>query len=99
MDIEWINVRYKEANRKMDSDWEVSQWVDSLYPDFYGCLIVNLGYATPDYKVHSSLVEHLPKWASNNKSKIRVNTSNEVVDGEIIYKVWITPLDEFEPLS
>lgn len=28
MDIEWINKRYKEANRIFDSAREVEEWVD-----------------------------------------------------------------------
>ncbi|TFE23061.1 hypothetical protein [Cohnella luojiensis] len=90
MDIEWINEKYKEANRIMDSDWEVYQWADSLYPDFGGGLRVNVGYATPDYKVYAYLFEHLPTWASFNNSKIKVHTSHDLIDGKKIFKIWIT---------
>jgi hypothetical protein len=71
MDIEWINEKYKEANRIMDSDHEVYEWADSLFPDFAGGLRVNIGYATPDDKVYAYLVEYLPKWASYTKQKLR----------------------------
>ncbi|MDQ0878270.1 hypothetical protein QFZ77_006929 [Paenibacillus sp. V4I3] len=94
MDIEWINEKYKEANRIFDSTWEVYEWADSLYPDFAGGLRVNVGYATPDDKVFAHLAEHLPKWASNNNIRINVNTSKDLVDGKMIYRIWITPFNE-----
>ncbi|SFS76548.1 hypothetical protein [Paenibacillus sp. BC26] len=91
MDIEWINENYKEANMIFESSWEAFEWTDSLYSDFAGGLRVNVGYATPDDKVYTLLVEHLPKWANNNKVKLNVNTSQDLVDGKIIYKIWVTP--------
>lgn len=94
MDIEWINENYKEASKILDSPWEVYEWADSLYPDFAGGLRVNVGYATPDDKVYAYLAEHLPKWASNNNVRINVNTSQDLVDGKMIYKIWITPCKE-----
>jgi hypothetical protein len=94
MDIEWINENYKEACKIFDSVREVYEWADSLYPDFAGGHRVNVGYATPDDKVYAFLVEHLPKWASNNNVRVNVNTSENLVDGKMIYKIWITPCNE-----
>jgi hypothetical protein len=84
MDIEWINEKYKEANRIMESDHEVYEWADSLFPDFAGGLRDNIGYATPDDKVYTYLVEHLPEWARNNNVRIKVHTSQDLVDGKKI---------------
>ncbi|MDQ0888896.1 hypothetical protein QFZ81_003984 [Paenibacillus sp. V4I9] len=55
---------------------------------------INVGYATPDDKVFAHLAEHLPKWASNNNVRINVNTSKDLVDGKMIYRIWITPFNE-----
>lgn len=94
MDIKWINEDYKEATKIFSSTWEVYEWADSLYPDFAGGLNVNVGYATPDVQVHTYLVEHLPQWASYNKVRINVNTSQEFINGKMIYKIWVTAFDE-----
>jgi hypothetical protein len=93
MNIEWINEKYGESDKIFDSYWEVYEWADSLYPDFAGGLRVNVGYATPDVKVFTCLLEHIPEWASNNNVKRQVNTSQQLIDGKIIYKVWVTPLE------
>ena len=82
LDIEWINDKYKEANRIFDSTCEVYEWANALYPDFAGGLRVNVGYATPDDKVYAYLVEHLPKWASYTNAKIMVHTSQDVSQWE-----------------
>ncbi|WP_438491566.1 hypothetical protein [Paenibacillus sp. IHBB 3054] len=94
MNIEWINEDYKEANKIFDSTREVCEWADSLYPDFAGGQRVNVGYATPDDKVYTYLVEHLPKWASNNNVMININTSQDLVNGKMIYKIWVTPFKD-----
>jgi hypothetical protein len=94
LDIEWINDKYKEANRIFDSTCEVYEWANALYPDFAGGLRVNVGYATPDDKVYTYLVEHLPKWASYTNAKIMIHTSQDLVNGKMIYKIWVTPFME-----
>ncbi|SDW22019.1 hypothetical protein [Paenibacillus sp. CF384] len=90
MCIDWINEKYKEANRVMDTDWEIYEWADSLYSDFAGGIRVNVGYATPDYKVYLYLVEHLPRWKDLNQTKVIINTSHSIEDEKVIYKIWIT---------
>jgi hypothetical protein len=94
MDIEWINEKYKEANRVFDSPWEAREWGDSLYPDFAGGLRPNVGYATPDHKVYVYLLEHLPKWALYNNVQIEVHTSLELVDEKMLYRLWVTPSND-----
>ncbi|MDQ0888943.1 hypothetical protein QFZ81_004031 [Paenibacillus sp. V4I9] len=94
MDIEWINECYKEASKIFDSTREAYEWADSLHSDFAGGYRVNVGYATPDDKVYTYLVEHLPKWARYNNLRINVNTSQDLVDGKLTHKIWITPCDE-----
>ena len=51
--VKWINGRYKEDNRIFDSEFEVKEWTEALYPDFvaYLCDKNNVGYETPDEKV------------------------------------------------
>ncbi|UQZ36697.1 hypothetical protein C2I18_26095 [Paenibacillus sp. PK3_47] len=94
MDIKWINEDYKEAGKIFDSIREVNEWADSLYPDFAGGLRVHVGYASPDANVHTYLAEHLPQWADYNNVRINVNTSKELINGIMIYKIWVTPFED-----
>lgn len=91
MNIEWVNERYKESKRIFDSEWEVSEWADSLYPDFGGGFSIYVGYASPDERVHNYLVGNLPKWTVQNNRNILINTSIEIEDEQLIYKIWVTP--------
>ncbi|WHT47307.1 hypothetical protein QNH10_13965 [Sporosarcina thermotolerans] len=51
--VKWINGSHKEDNRIFDSEFEVKEWTEALYPDFVAYLSNknNVGYATPDEKV------------------------------------------------
>ncbi|WP_129583483.1 hypothetical protein [Alicyclobacillus tolerans] len=97
MSIKWIHGRYKEDSRVFDSKWEAEEWADSLYPDIVGEGFVNVGYATPDKKVADFLMRQIPRWAeylrTHNPSMpaVTVGTSTEMVDGLLLYKVWIAP--------
>ena len=90
MEIEWINEQHKEGNRIFDSKWEVEEWVDSLFPDFGGCVRTNVGYATPDEKVFLRLSEELPRWAEYTHSNVGIYTDKQMVGGKMIYKIWVT---------
>jgi len=51
--VKWINGSHKEDNRIFDSEFEVKEWTEALYPDFVAYLSNknNVGYVTPDEKV------------------------------------------------
>lgn len=80
-----------------DSTWEAEEWADSLYPDIVGEGFVNVGYATPDQKVADFLIRQIPRWAEFLRSRapsipaVTVGTSTEMVNGLLLYKVWIPP--------
>ncbi|WDM00444.1 hypothetical protein JI721_12015 [Alicyclobacillus cycloheptanicus] len=90
MEIHWINEDYKEGGRVFDSEWEVDEWVDSLYSDFGGCLRTNVGYATPDEKVFLRLSKELPRWAEYTHALSEIHRDTQIVDGRTIYRMWIT---------
>jgi len=50
--VKWINGSHKEDNRIFDSEFEVKEWTEALYPDCVAYLSDknNVGYATPDEK-------------------------------------------------
>lgn len=96
MNIEWINEKYKEANRIFDSSFEVYEWADSLYSDFGGGLYTYVGYASPDKNVFDYLIENLPKWIELNKANNIVNTSIEQIEGKVIYKIWISRYPDWQ---
>jgi hypothetical protein len=88
--VKWINGSHKEDNRIFDSEFEVKEWIEALYPDFVAYLNdkTNVGYATPDEKVNKYLVSLFPKWAAYINTQIDVRTEKTEIKGQIIYKIW-----------
>lgn len=88
--VKWINGSHKEDNRIFDSEFEVEEWAEALYPDFVAYLseINNVGYATPDEKVIKYLASLFPQWADYINLQIGVCTGKIEIDGKIIYKIW-----------
>ncbi|MFB7159718.1 hypothetical protein [Lysinibacillus sp. NPDC056232] len=87
--VKWINGSYKEDNRIFDSEFEVKEWTEALYPDFVAYLSDknNVGYATPDGKIIKYLASLFPQWAVYNKLQIGVCTGQTEIDGQIIHKI------------
>ena len=75
--IKWINGIYKEDNRIFDSDWEAYEWADGLHSDIVPDLAakVNVGYATPDKKVYSNLLDLIPEWVKGMDVKVNIHTN------------------------
>ncbi len=92
--VNWISGGYKEDHMIFDSEYEVEEWVDSLYSDMVPYLAnnINIGYATPDQKVVKSLENHLPSWATFIEVNIQIHSEKVNVDGKVIYKVWTQQL-------
>ncbi|MEW9053810.1 MAG: hypothetical protein AB2392_21805 [Neobacillus sp.] len=72
-----------------DSEYEVEEWVDSLYSDMVPYLAnnINIGYATPDQKVVKSLENHLPCRVDFNEVNIQIHSEKGKEDGKVIYKI------------
>jgi len=58
---------------------------------------VNVGYAIPDKKVADFLIRQIPRWAEFPRRHdpsipaVTANSLTEMVDGRLLYKVWIAP--------
>jgi len=90
MEIEWINNQFKESNYIFDSWLEAEEWADSLYSDFAGIGFINTGYATPDEKVYTCLLENIQLWVRYNSLQVVINTETTCANGVNVYKVWFT---------
>lgn len=92
--VKWINGNYKEDNRIFDSEFEVKEWSEALYPDFVAYLNdkTNVGYATPDEKVIKYLASLFPQWAAYINIQVDVCTGKTEINGQIIYKIWTVKL-------
>ncbi|MEK5068650.1 hypothetical protein [Sporosarcina sp. FSL K6-1508] len=98
MEIQWLNGQYPEDKRIFDSQMEVYEWTNSLYPDFSNCLFseINVGYGTPDEKVIDYLTELLPQWADYLNVEVIVHKDKIKEDGKYVYKIWTAKVGKFE---
>lgn len=92
--VKWINGSHKEDNRIFDSEFEVKEWTEALYPDFVAYLNNdnNVGYITPDEKVIKYLTSLFPQWANYINLQIGVCKDKTEINGEIIYRIWTVKL-------
>ena len=92
--VKWINGSHKEDNRIFDSEFEVKEWAEALYPDFVAYLSYknDVGYATLDEKVIKYLASLFPQWADYINLKIGVCTGKTEINGQIIFKIWTVKL-------
>ncbi len=92
--VKWINGSHKEDDRIFDSEFEVKEWTEALYPDFVAYLNnnSNVGYATPDERVIKYLASLFPQWAVYINMQIDVCTEKTETNGKIIFKIWTVKL-------
>lgn len=97
MEIQWINGQYPEDERIFDSQMEVYEWTNSLYPDFSNGLfrVVNVGYATPDEKVIDSLTELLPQWAAYLNVQVTMHKDKIEINGKYIHRIWTSKVEKY----
>ena len=83
--VKWINGSHKEDNRVFDSEFEVKEWTEALYPNFVAYLSNknNVGYATPDERVIKYLAFLFPQWAVYNNMQIDACTEKTEINGQI----------------
>ena len=97
MDIQWVSGQYAEDKRIFDSQMEVYEWTDSLYPDFSNYLYreVNFGYATPDEKVIDCLTELLPQWAEYLSVQVIIHKDKILIGRKYLYRIWTSKVEGF----
>ncbi|MEK5038668.1 hypothetical protein [Sporosarcina sp. FSL K6-3457] len=98
MEVQWINGQYPEDKRIFDSEMEVFEWTNSLYPDFSNslCREENVGYVTPDEKVIDYLTDLLPQWADYLNVQVIVHKDKIKEEGKIVYRIWTSKEEKFE---
>ncbi|WP_080846260.1 hypothetical protein [Cytobacillus gottheilii] len=89
-----ISGGYKEDHMIFDSEYEVEEWVESLYSDVVPYLAnnMNVGCVTPEKKLVKSLENYLPSWADFNEVNIQIHSEQGKEDGKVIYKIWTQQL-------
>ena len=92
--IEWLNMRYPEAQYVFPSSHVAQTWVDALSADFVPYLSYYAGYATPDAHVFAFLWKALPRWMQAHQVKATIYTGSErdLQTHRLWYKIWWTPM-------
>lgn len=82
-----MEIRWKSEDVIFDTLRESEVWADSIANEIYGRTID--GYITPDNKIAYSLSFFLASVPS-----FIVHTEQTVIKDSLVYKVWVTSLDD-----